>query len=315
MNITKIGELGLIDIIRRKIKNKNKNIKIGIGDDCAVIKIGSKLMVLTTDSLIENDHFSLDYFKPEQIGKKAIEANVSDIASMGAIPKYALVSLSLRKDLEIKIFKRIYDGILKAAKKYNIDVIGGNLTHANQISININMIGFVEEENLCLRSQAKPGDFILVTGPLGNSTAGLNLFLNNIKGFNRVKKEHLEPKANLHKVKKFLNYINAMEDVSDGLAAEIKNICKESKVGAVILKNKIPIKKDIVKAAAVVEKSPLDYALFGGEDFELVFTVSKENLNKVKGIVIGRIRKKRGVYILDNNKEKLISKTGYDHFR
>ena len=314
MNITKLGESGLIDIIRKKVKNKDKTIKVGIGDDCAIIKLGDQLVALTTDTLIENAHFSLDYFDPEQIGKKAIEVNVSDIASVGAIPKYALVSLSLRKDLTTKTFKKIYSGILKAAKKYNISVIGGNLTHAEQISVTISLIGFVQKENLCLRSDAKPGDFILTTGVLGDSAAGLDLLLNKVKGFKDIKKKHLEPKSSIHKVNRFLQYINAMEDISDGLAKELKNICKESKVGAIIFKDKIPIRKETIQAAKIMYKNPLDYALYGGEDFELVFTVSRENLIKVKGILIGRIRKKKGIYIYDNKQEKLISKKGYDHF-
>jgi thiamine-monophosphate kinase len=314
MNITKTGEFGLIDIIKKKIRNRDKNIKVGIGDDCAVIRIGNKLAVLTTDTLVEGDHFSLEYFKPEQIGKKAIEINVSDITSIGGIPKYALVSMALRRDLDTKVFDKIYSGIVKAAKKYNIEIVGGNLTNAKQVMINIDMVGFVKKENLCLRSQAKPGDLILVTGDLGGSAAGLNLFLKKIKGFEKIKRKHLEPEAKPHKVKKFLKYINAMEDVSDGLASEIKHICKESNVGAVIYAANIPIKDETRKAAKIVSKKALNYALFGGEDFELVFTVSEKNLKKVRGFLIGEIRKKKGVYLYDRSKEKPIFDRGYDHF-
>lgn len=314
MNISKVGEFGLIDLIKKKIKNKDRNIRVSIGDDSAVIKIGNKLAVLTTDTLVEGDHFSFDYFEPEQVGKKAIEINVSDITSMGGKPKYALVSMGLRRDLDIKVFDKIYSGIIKAAKKYNIEIIGGNLTNAKQIMINIDMIGFVKKENLCLRSQAKPGDLILVTGDLGASTAGLNLFLKKIKGFEKVKKKHLEPEAKPHKVKKFLKYINAMEDISDGLASEINHICEESNVGAVIYSANIPIKDETIQAAKVISKNALDYPLFGGEDFELVFTVSEKNLKKVKGFVVGEIRKKKGVYLYKRGKEKLISGKGYDHF-
>ena len=301
-------------IIRKKVKNKDKNIKIGIGDDSAVIKIGNRLAVLTTDTLIEGDHFSLDYFKPEQVGKKATEINVSDITSMGGKPKYALVSMGLRRDLDIKVFDKIYSGIIEAAKKYDIEVVGGNLTHAKQIMIDVDMIGFVKKENLCLRSQAKPGDLIFVTGDLGSSTAGLNLFLKKIKGFEKVKKKHLEPESKPHKVNSFLKYINAMEDVSDGLASEIKHICEESNVGAVIYAANIPVKDETKQAAKAVSKNAIDYALFGGEDFELVFTVSEKNLKRVKGFLVGEIRKKKGVYLYEKGKEKLISGSGYDHF-
>jgi thiamine-monophosphate kinase len=311
MDINKIGEFGLIDIIRKKVKNKDKNVKVDIGDDCAVIKIGNKLCLFTTDTLVEGNHFSLDYFKPEQIGKKAIEVNVSDIISMGGKPKYALVSLGLRKDLDVKVFDKIYSSIVETAKKYNIDIIGGNITKSKEIIIDINMIGFVKKDELCLRSQAKPGDFIFVTGPLGGSTAGLNLLKEKSKCFEEIKKKHLEPTAKSGKVVKFLKYINAMEDISDGLASEVKHICEESNVGAVIYANEVPIENDVKQIA---KKKALDYALFGGEDFELVFTASKKNLKKVRGILIGEIRKKPGIFLFKNNKEEQILKKGYDHF-
>ena len=177
------------------------------------------------------------------------------------------------------------------------------------------MIGVVKKENLCLRSSAKPGDFILVSGDLGKSAAGLKLFLNNVKGHPEIKESHLEPKSKFFKVKKFLKYINAMIDVSDGLASETERICEQSNVGAIIFKDNIPIADETRKAASAVCKDPYDYALFGGEDFELVFTVSEKNLSKVKGFLIGEITKKKGVYIYSKGKKTLLKKHGYDHFR
>ena len=312
MKISRIGEFGLIDRIKRKAKDKN--VLVGIGDDAAVVKIGKKLAVFTTDALVEGDHFSLSYFTPEQVGMKAIEINVSDIGSMGASPKYALVSLALRKNMDVEFVDKLYKGMRKAADKYGIDIIGGNLTHANQIIVDIDLIGFVEKKKLCLRSNAKPGDFILVSGNLGASTAGLNLFLKKIKGYDNVKKKHLEPKAKLHKVKSFLKYINAMEDISDGLASEVSHICEQSKVGAVIYADNVPIKDEVRKAAKAVGKNALDYALYGGEDFELVFTVSEKNLSKVGGFLVGEITKKKNVRIYKNSKESRLKKHGYDHF-
>jgi len=312
MKINKIGEFGLIKRIQQK--PKDKNVLVGIGDDTAVVKIGNKLALITTDTLIEGDHFNLDYFTPEQVGMKSIEINVSDIVSMGGKPKYALISLALRKDMDVKFVDGLYKGMRKAASKYNVEIIGGNLTHAKQVMIDIDLIGFVKKENLCLRSNAKPGDFILVSGDLGSSTAGLNLFLKKIKGHDYVKKKHLKPKAHPEKVKKFLNCINAMEDVSDGLASEIKHICEQSNVGAIIYANNIPIRAETIRAAKAVNKNALDYALFGGEDFELVFTVSAKNLNKVRGYLVGEITKKKGIKIYQKGKESLLKKHGYDHF-
>jgi thiamine-monophosphate kinase len=312
MKLNKLGEFGIIKRISQK--PKDKNILVGIGDDAAVLKIGKKLAVITTDTLVEGDHFNLSYFTPEQVGMKAIEINVSDIVSMGAIPKYALVSLALQKNMNIKFIDDLYKGMRKAAAKYGVEIIGGNLTHAKQIVIDIDLIGFATKQNLCLRSQAKPGDFILVSGDLGASTAGLNLFLKKIKGHDYVKKKHLEPKAAPQKVKPFLKYINAMEDVSDGLASEIQHICEQSNVGAVIYADNIPIKDETRKAAKRVKKNPLDYALYGGEDFELVFTVNEKNLSKVKGYLVGEITKNKDIKIYQKGKETLLKKRGYDHF-
>jgi len=312
MKLNKLGEFGIIKRIYQK--SKDKNVLVGIGDDAAVLKIGKKLAVITTDTLVEGDHFNLSYFTPEQIGMKAIEINVSDIVSMGATPKYALVSLALQKNMNVKFIDNLYKGMRKAASKYGVEIIGGNLTHAKQIIIDVDVIGFVNKQNLCLRSSAKPGDFILVSGDLGASTAGLNLFLKKNKGHDYVKKKHLEPKANPHKIKSFLKYINAMEDVSDGLASEIQHICEQSNVGAIIYADNIPIRDETRKAAKAVNKNALDYALYGGEDFELVFTVNEKNLNKVKGYLIGEITKNRDIKIYQKGKEKLLKKHGYDHF-
>src|SRR3989344_1702124 len=228
MKLKDIGEFGLIARIYKKAKDKN--VLVGIGDDTAVIKVGKKLFLVTTDTLVEGDHFSFDYFTPKQVGKKAIEINVSDIGAMGGIPKYALVSLVLSKDLDVEVIDEIYKGMREVGDSYKLDIIGGNITHGKQLVIDIDMIGEVKKENLCLRSDAKPGDFILVTGDLGSSTAGLNIFRNKIPGHDYVKQKHREPKAKLQKVKPFLKYINAMIDVSDGLASEVRHICEQSNV-------------------------------------------------------------------------------------
>ncbi|MBW2989141.1 thiamine-phosphate kinase [Candidatus Woesearchaeota archaeon] len=312
MKLSQIGEFGIIDRIYKPVRDKD--VIKGIGDDCAVLRMGGKTIVITTDTIVDGDHFSLRYFSPEQAGMKAIEINVSDIGSMGGIPKYALVSLVLPKDLDVKVIDGIYRGMRKSCRKHGAEIIGGNITHGKQLTIDIDMIGEVKKENLCLRGDAKPGDFILVTGDLGSSTAGLNLFLKGVKGFESVKKKHLEPKAKLHKVRPFLKHINAMIDISDGLASEVTHICEQSRTGAIIFKDNIPIKDDTRMAAEKAGKDALDYALYGGEDFELAFTVSEENLGKAKGFLVGEITKRKGVYLYSNGKEEKVKKRGYDHF-
>jgi len=306
------GEFALINRVVKKIKNKE--ILVGPGDDAAVIKIGNKYVVWTTDALVENDHFNLKWFTPNQVGKKAIEINVSDVIAMGATPKFALISIVLRKNTKVQFVDQLYNGIYQAAKKYNLNIVGGNFTHGKNIVINISMIGIVDKKNLKRRSAAKPGDFILVSGDLGQSTAGLNLFRKKIHGFNSVKKKHINPEAKPNKIKKFLGYINAMQDISDGLASEVQHICKASKVGAIIYKDNIPIKEDTRKAAKKLKMDEYDFALYGGEDFELVYTVSKKNLGKVRGFLIGEITKGKSLKLYSKGNNKKLVRRGYDHF-
>lgn len=313
MKISDIG--GEFELIKRLTKKtKNKNIIKGIGDDAAIIKINNKYISLTTDSLVDGSHFSLNYFTPEQVGKKAVEINVSDIFAVGAKPEYALVSLVLPRDTDVELIEGIYRGMRQAGEKYNLEIIGGNIAHGKQLVIDVSIIGEAKKEDIKLRSDAKPDDLIFVSGDLGSSTAGLNLFLNNINGFEKLKRKHLEPEAKFYKVKPFLKYINSMIDVSDGLASEVQRICEQSRTGAVIYADKVPIKEETRQAARVCNKNALDYALYGGEDFELVYTVSKENLNKVKGYLVGRITKERDIKIYEKGIEKIITMHGYDHF-
>lgn len=310
--IKDIGEFGLISRITRK--TRDKNVIVGIGDDAAVIKIDKVFQVLTTDCLVEGDHFRREWFTPLQIGMKAIEINVSDIAAMGATPKYVLVSLGLPEELNVEFVDEMYKGMWKTCDKYNIDIIGGNMTHSNQIFISITLSGEVEKKNLVLRNGAKPGDFIFVSGHLGNGRAGLRVFQENIKGFNEIRKKYLEPKAKLEYALKTAPFVNSMIDISDGLAADIKHICEQSNCGAVIHRDKIPIDDEVRRVARLLGENEYDYALFGGEDFELVYTVSQKMVDKIDGYLIGEITKDKKIKLLSNGKQREIMGHGYDHF-
>ena len=312
MKVKDIGEFGLIDLISKK--TKDKDVLVGIGDDATVIKTTKGLQVLTTDCLVEGDHFRKEWFTPNQIGMKAIEINVSDVAAMGAVPRFALISLGLPKDLEVDFVEEMYQGMWKTCSKYNIEIIGGNMTHSQQIFISVTLTGDVDKKNLCLRSGAKPDDYIFVSGHLGNGRAGLRLFQENVKGFENVNKFYLKPKAQLKIALKLAPYVNSMIDISDGLASDIKHICEQSRCGAIIYKDKIPIKNEVRQIAKTLGEDEYNYALFGGEDFQLVYTVSKNNLNKVDGFLIGEITKDKKIKLVSNTGENLIKEKGYDHF-
>jgi thiamine-monophosphate kinase len=311
MKVKDIGEFGLIDLITKK--SKNKEVLVGIGDDAAIIKTKG-LQVLTTDCLVEGDHFTREWFTPEQIGMKTIEINVSDVAAMGGIPCFALVSLALPRNLDVEFVEEMYQGIWKTCNKYNMEIIGGNMTHCDTIVISITLTGNVDQKHLSLRSGAKPGDYIFISGHLGYGRAGLRFFLKQLKGFEKIKKRYLEPEAQLKKALKIAPFVNSMIDVSDGLAPEIKHICNMSKCGAVIYKDKIPISGNVRQIAKTLKEDEYDYALFGGEDFELVYTVSKDNIKNVEGYIVGEITKGKDVQLVSKGKKEIIKKMGYDHF-
>lgn len=312
------GEFGLIGRIKKTIKLFSKDVVAGIGDDAAVLKYSKNdYLLFTTDMLVENDHFSLKYSTPEQVGMKAIEQNASDIAAMGGLPKYAVISLELPSDADVNFVDKLYEGINKKSKKYRISIVGGNISHSEQIAVNVAMIGLVEKKYLALRSGAKAGDLIFCSGDVGKSTTGLELLRNNLEG--ESIKSHLEPMCRLELARRLVKIgINSMIDVSDGVASEVRHICEESKVGAAIYADKIPISQDTLNDAKKVAKDAVDFALYGGEDFELVFTANKNKLNQLKNFdasVIGEITdKKYGVKLIRNNK-KLNLESGFDHFK
>jgi thiamine-monophosphate kinase len=311
MKVKDIGEFGLIDLITEK--SKNKDVLVGIGDDAAIIKTKG-LQVLTTDCLIEGDHFVREWFTPGQIGMKAIEINVSDVAAMGGIPCFVLVALSLPRNLDVEFVEKMYQGMWKTCNKYNMEIIGGNMTHCDTIVISITLTGKVDQKSLSLRSDAKPGDYIFISDHLGYGRAGLRIFQEQLKGFEKVKKSYLEPEAQLKKALKIAPFVNSMIDVSDGLASEIKHICDKSKCGAIIYKDKIPILDEVRQIAKILNEDEYDYALFGGEDFELIYTVSKDNLKNVKGYIVGEITKGKDVKLVSKEKKEIIKIIGYDHF-
>ena len=312
------GEFGLIDKIKKSIIVFSKEVIFGIGDDAAVLKYDKKnYMLLTTDMLVENDHFSLKFSTPAQIGMKAIEQNASDIAAMGGIPKFAVISIALPNDASVEFVDGLYEGMNKKSKEYKINIVGGNITHSREIVINVALVGFVEKKFLALRSSAEIGDLIFFSGDVGKSTAGLELLRHNLKG--KSIKPHLEPKSRLKLARELVKTgINSMIDVSDGVASEVKHICDESKVGAMIYTDKIPISKNTVIDSKKLGKDAVDFALYGGEDFELVFTANKNKLKQLKKFdvkVIGEIVDvKNGIKLIKNNK-KISVESGFDHFR
>lgn len=330
MDLSKIGEFGLINKLRHKTKKRSKTIKIGIGDDCAVISNSNCDLLTTTDMLLEGVHFDLKYFSPELLGKKAVAVNLSDIAAMGGSPLYILISLGIPTSTRVEFVEKLYDGFESMAKKYNCNIIGGDVSNSiSGLIISITVIGEAMKNVLIRRAGARVKDKIFVTGNLGDSAAGLEI----LKRYTPVKKnklieKHLCPKPRLEEGQILAEKIgvSAMIDLSDGLASDLKRICEESKCGARIYLNKIPLSHGLRRLKKSINKNILDYALLGGEDYELLFTVKEKKVpqlqkqwKKIKIPItnIGEILdKKNGISIVfPDGREELLSKTGYDHFK
>ena len=303
MKIKDIGELGLIDRVAKKIRLDKTVIK-GIGDDTAVIKwTGDKYLLFTCDILIEDAHFRRSLATPFQIGWKAMARNLSDIAAMGGRPKYALVSVGLDPDLPVSFADGIFDGMNALANKFKVNIVGGDTSRSKKIVIDISLIGEVEKRRLVLRSGARKGDAIFVTGSLGGS----------------IKGKHLSFTPRLDEARTIVrNFrVNSMIDISDGLLLDLGRVLDASRVGALIYEDLIPVsdKADSFKDA-----------MTAGEDFELLFTMApreagrfmKSYLSKLRIPVslIGEVTPKRCGYRLVGGdwKEKRISGKGYVHF-
>lgn len=353
--ISGVGELLLLDRIRERFKSKSENIIAGIGDDAAVIKPANRNLLVTTDMMVEKVHFDLRYMTPYQLGSKLISVNVSDVYAMGGLPAFVLLNIALNRNTEAAFVDMLFDGIQDALKAYKIVLIGGDLSESKKdLVLSATLIGYAEKQ--ILRSGAKAGDRIYVTGNLGDSACGLEL-LKRIKcqvpltkdrpvapgdslrraiGVRRSAKnsalriphsaflrlglswEVVEPLVRRHLMpearnpKKIVQYATAMIDISDGLQLDLTRICKESKVGARIFKEKIPISAEMKEAASLLGLSPLGLALTGGEDYELLFTAPPEK--KVNAIYIGDIVKSKKSIVDSSGKEKPFSAEGYRHF-
>ncbi|MDP2647563.1 MAG: thiamine-phosphate kinase [Desulfobacterales bacterium] len=270
------GEFALIKRLSAIVSSNSKDILVGIGDDAAVLNIqdgNGRYLLATTDMLVENEHFNPAWSRPDQIGIKAVESNVSDIAAMGGWPAYMFISLALKPDTTLEWAESMYHGIAQACHRYHIITAGGDTTHGPVITVSITLLGWVFKKNICLRSQAKPGDLLAVTGPLGASAAGLQLLKNDLPVSPFLLEKHLTPTCRLKAAQKLAPIVNAMIDISDGLASEIHHICEQSSVGARVLAGKIPLHGDVIGAGKRLGLDPLDFALNGGEDYELLFTL------------------------------------------
>jgi len=314
-------EFEFIKFLKRK-EIKNPRVFIGIGDDsAAILQYENKYLLLTSDSLCEEVHFKREWMNLYQIGRKLILRGLSDIAACGGYPICANINLKIDKKNLDKI-EDFFDGVLNCAKEYNFSISGGDIVIFDKIIADVFLIGEVEKIYLTLRSGAKEGDIICLTGNLGLSNLAILILEKKIDPPERIKKVALEkfynPKIPLKKIREILKFvkINSMIDISDGLSKDLNHLSKESFVKIIIYEEKIPIAPEIFELKI---ENPCEYAINSGEEYELIFTIREEDFEKIKNFdvkIIGKVEKGEGVYLKKISGEiKQIEIKGYDQFK
>jgi thiamine-monophosphate kinase len=321
--ISDIGEFGLIDIIKKSFKGNDKNIIADIGDDAFSFKSDREIISITKDMLIEDIHFKKEWISPFELGKKVIETNISDIAAMGKVSsKYIFIGLGIPNDIKISYLKQFIKGIKSSCYTYGAMIKGGDTVKAEKISISVTVIG-ISTNKVIKRSGAQNGDLIGITNYCGDSGAGLDLlYKTGLNPLNKYQKylisKHNCPKARVKESAKISKFVNSMTDSSDGLYFSLQLLTKASSKGAEIIIDKIPISKQLQKTIKDKNKQ-IDYALFGAEDYELVFTVSPDKAKKIKKLLpqvsyIGEIKSTKGMDFIYNGKKFKIKYKGFKHF-
>jgi thiamine-monophosphate kinase len=333
MKVSELGEFGLIELLA-DIVDKSKNLRdnswqrllIGIGDDAAAWQGDNTVQLATTDSLVQDTHFDFNITNWEELGWKAIAVNLSDIAAMGGIPTYALISLALPGNLETDCISSLYQGMVHIANQFGVAIVGGNIASASKTMITVTVLGSLKSAPALTRSAAMPGDQIAVTGYLGQSAAGLKMLKQNLSfdaETNRLLRQaHLQPVPRVNEGQILLsNGVRAAIDISDGLIADLAHICKASKVSAKIKRGLVPIHPAVL---ANFKADCEQLALSGGEEYELLFTTSSQIIGRVKQAIpcpvttIGEITKGMpGQVTLIDNAGKSIpwQKAGWEHFK
>ena len=278
MKISEYGEFKLIEKITKDAIYDNQRVVVGIGDDAAAEKISSGHLLLSTcDGLVDGVHFLFDKISPRQLGRKSVAVNLSDIAAMGGRPTSILITLALPKDITVNWVEDLYVGIKEMCSLYKVNIMGGDMVSSTVISIGVTALGEVKPENLIKRAGACVGDAIMITGSLGDSGAGLEIIkrgLENETHWSNLVEKHLNPTPQVFEGQ-FLaetGFVTSMNDISDGLASEIREISEASKVGIEIWEESIPYSSLLLEAAEKFVISPVNLALTGGEDYQLVFT-------------------------------------------
>ena len=325
--LSELGEFKLIDHLTAHFKISHKSTVKGIGDDAAVLSYGKKQIVVSTDLLVEGVHFDLSYVPLKHLGYKAVMVNLSDVYAMNAKATQITVSIAVSNRFPLEALEELYAGITTAAEIYKIDVVGGDTTSSTSgLIISVTAIGEVDKGNEVLRSGAKPNDLLVVTGDIGGAYMGLQVLERekevfkvnpnsqpDLSMYTYIVERQLKPEARkdiIELLQKLEVKPTSMIDISDGLSSEVIHLCKQSKVGVDIYENKIPLDPQVISTCEEFNIDSTTVALNGGEDYELLMTISQEDYPKIKGnpnlTVIGYMtEEERGMHLVTRAEQKI----------
>lgn len=336
-SLNTLGEFQLIDHLVKDFDILNESTIISVGDDAAVIDYKGDQVVVSTDLLVENIHFDLMYVPLKHLGYKSVIVNLSDIYAMNATPQQITVSIAISNRFSLEAMDEFYEGVRAACRRYNVDLVGGDTSSSNKgFIISVTAIGHVKKGDIITRNKAQIGDLICVSGDLGGAYVGLQvlerekaLFLDNpntkpdLDDYAYVVGRQLKPEARGDVITQLRHHgvrPNAMIDISDGLASDLFHICTQSQVGAVIQEARVPIHTMTETLALQFHMDPITCALNGGEDYELLFTINPEELDKVLNMddvyIIGTVLPENDGVILESsggNFHKIMAQ-GWQHF-
>jgi len=325
MSLSAIGEFGLIDRIQTIIGTMPNDVLLGPGDDTAVYRpTPGKEQLITTDGLTEGIHFDLAYTPFLSLGKKAIAANLSDIAAMGGLPRYAVVTLAIPVAWQTENVEQLISGMVCCADVHGCKIIGGDITGSKSGGfISITITGEVESGRAVKRSTAAEGDLLCLSGPVGSARTGLEVLKSGVdrEEFNQSIKKFLEPCPRVALAAQLAEkqLVTSMIDISDGLSSEIIHICQSSSVGCVLSGDDVPINSETAIWAEKTQQALLPFALESGEEYELLFTVSPDAdtafLSENGVYIIGKMQpESAGIIVQQEGREFELQGTGWNHF-
>lgn len=325
--LSELGEFKLIEHLTDHFTVTQKSTVKSIGDDAAVLNFDKKQIVVSTDLLVEGVHFDLTYAPLKHLGYKAVVVNLSDIYAMNAMATQVTVSIAVSNRFPLEALEELYAGITMASKYYNVDVVGGDTTSSTSgLIISVTAIGEVEQGHEVLRSGAKPNDLLVLTGDIGGAYMGLQVLERekqvfkvnpqnqpDLSMYTYIIERQLKPEARkdiVELLKELDVKPTSMIDVSDGLSSEVIHLCKQSKVGVDVYENKIPLDPQVIATCEEFNIDSTTIALSGGEDYELLMTISQEDFPKIKGnpnlTIIGYMTDEdRGMHLVTRGEEKI----------